>query len=214
MLRREQAFPDVPYGEMPDVERVVAWHDEILAEHWDSVVRKDDIVWVLGDISSGANQAQRDALAWIQQRPGIKHLIAGNHDGVHPLHRDSHRWLPVYLDGAFATVQMAAKRRVALREGHVSAFLSHFPYEADRGATRYPEWRLRDMGNYLLHGHTHAPEKFCGREIHVGVDAWGFRPVPLDEITAYIQTCEGHPFQAARGYIDVPLPLFDPPGEA
>lgn len=211
-IRWAQRFP-ILTATYPIPPNVVEWHDLALAKEWDATVGEDDVVWVLGDISSGTKQAQLDALWWLRKRPGTKHLIAGNHDGVHPLHRDSHKWLPIYLDhivGAFASVQMAAKRRIPLPEGHVSALLSHFPYEADRGdVTRYPEWRLRDRGYYLMHGHTHSQERCCGKEIHVGVDAWDFRPVSLGEIASYV--CEQE-LRPPKPYEDVPLP-FDLEGK-
>jgi calcineurin-like phosphoesterase family protein len=52
------------------------------------------------------------------------------------------------------------------------------------------QWRLRDEGKYLIHGHLHSAEKFNGREIHVGVDAWDFTPVPLETIADYIKERE------------------------
>lgn len=176
-------------------------HDAILAAMWDARVASGDVVWVLGDISSGTKSGQLNALEWLRSRPGRKHLIAGNHDSVHPLHRDSHRWLPVYLDGAFESVQLAAKRRIPLAHGHVTAMLSHFPYRGDHtGEDRYPEWRLPDCGHYVLHGHTHSERRVSAggqyrapwafNQIHVGVDAWGFQPVHLDEIVKRVQTIE------------------------
>src|SRR5262245_43031689 len=86
-------------------------HDEILAEKWDAAISADDHVWVLGDISSGSGTGQRYALEWLNARPGVKHLIAGNHDGVHPLNRDAWKWMPTYLT-AFTSVQSAARRYV------------------------------------------------------------------------------------------------------
>lgn len=182
----------------------IAAHNRMLARNWDDMVGKGDTVWVLGDISSGTKHGQLNALAWIQQRPGIKHLIAGNHDSVHPLHRDSHKWFPAYLE-AFYSVQMAAKRRIPLREGHTTALLSHFPYRGDHtGLDRYPEWRLKDAGHYLLHGHTHSAAVGSShpRQIHVGVDAWGFRPVSLGTIHELIRLAEEAP---PRDWEDVPM---------
>lgn len=182
-----------------------ASHDRILAGKWDAVVADDDVVWVVGDISSGTTTGQLNALEWIKRRRGNKHLIPGNHCGPHPLHRDSHKWLPIYLDGAFKTVQLAAKRRIPLREGHVTAMLSHFPYKGDHTEIdRYPEWRLPDYGHYILHGHTHSSEKLSygmprwdgatsitrTPQIHVGVDAWDFTPVANDQIVDIIQGLE------------------------
>ncbi len=171
-------------------EAVTDWHDRILAANWDRVVRPDDVVWVLGDISAGGRAAQLNALEWIKQRPGVKHLIAGNHDGCHPMHRDSHKWQRIYLE-AFESVQMAAKRRVPLLHGHTSVMLSHFPYMGDHGADRYHEWRLRAVaGVPVVHGHTHSDQRWdrpYSLQIHVGVDAWNLTPVHWDEIVKIVQ---------------------------
>jgi len=154
-------------------------HDAALADAWDSTVGTTDQVWVLGDLTLSNPNA---ALEWVSRRPGQKHLIVGNHDKAHPMFRDSHKWQPIYLR-AFSSVQMAARRKVAGQ----SVLLSHFPYAADRGETRYPEWRLPDAGTPLLHGHTHWSERYTsGHELHVGVDAWGLHPVPLKAVEEWV----------------------------
>lgn len=169
-------------------------HDAHLAARWDAVVNpnndRPDQVWVLGDISVGGNRAETNALAWLLQRPGQKHLIAGNHDHAHPMFRDSHRWQRKYL-GVFESVQPFAVRKVKGR--YIK--LSHFPYQGSEfgdhtDEERYPAWRLPDTGNYLLHGHTHTAERQHGREIHVGVDAWNLAPVPLETIEDMISNTE------------------------
>lgn len=156
----------------------VTEHDEVVTQNWQKVVHKDDQVWVLGDI---AVSSPAGALALLADLPGQKHLISGNHDGCHPMHRDSHKRVAAYLD-VFASVQPFARRRIDGAE----VLLSHFPYTTDRGfEARYPQYRLLDLGKWLLHGHTHLPERRTGdHEIHVGLDAWGLCPVRLDQIQA------------------------------
>lgn len=191
----------------------VEWHDRWLASCWDYVVGKDDQVWVLGDLSLRGARSEARALEWISKRPGHKHLIAGNHDGIHPMHRDSHKRFPAYM-AVFDSVQMAARRRVTVsgeKGGHVDVLLSHFPYAGDHlGVDRYPEWRLKDAGNYLLHGHTHSSDvgSWHPKQIHVGVDAWKHGPVSLDQITEMIRAAEEAP---PRAWEDVPM--FDTNGE-
>lgn len=149
-------------------------HDEAIRENWIKTVGKKDQVWVLGDIAVSSP----DSALWILQGlPGTKHLIAGNHDGCHPMFRDSHKKQARYLT-AFESVQAFARRRIAGEE----VLLSHFPYEKDRGEPRYTQYRLMNEGRWLLHGHTHGDERRVGKEIHVGVDAWGLTPVSLDQI--------------------------------
>lgn len=165
-------------------------HDAHLAAQWDQTINpnndRPDQVWVLGDISVGGNRAETAALAWLLQRPGQKHLIAGNHDHCHPMHRESHKWQRKYL-GVFDSVQPFAVRKVKGRY----LKLSHFPYAGSgygdhTDEERYTAWRLPDTGNYLLHGHTHTTARRHGREIHVGVDAWDYTPVPLEVIEQMI----------------------------
>lgn len=154
-------------------------HDSAIMENWHRVVRDDDQVWVLGDL---ACSSPAQALNIVKSLPGTKHLIAGNHDNCHPMHRDSHKWQARYLE-AFASVQPFARRRI---DGQ-SVLLSHFPYSKDRHEARYMQYRLRDEGAWLLHGHTHGPERREGREIHVGVDAWDLSPVPSHVIEAIVR---------------------------
>jgi calcineurin-like phosphoesterase family protein len=172
----------------------VAWHDDMLAENWDRVVKPNDTVWVLGDLI--ANPKSLDAaLHWIMLRPGFKHLILGNHDPAHSMNRDSHKWLWRYND-AFNSVQQSARRRI----NGVEVLMSHFPYKGDgdsKEEDRDVQWRLRNEGVPILHGHTHSKEviTFASMErfgvpteekvpqINVGVDAWNFLPVEMGTVS-------------------------------
>ena len=169
----------------PTAEQIIEWHDGQLAENWDDAIAPGDQVWVLGDLSVGGSEATAYALNWISDRPGEKILVPGNHDAVHPMHRDAHRWQKTYLQ-VFAAVQPFARRRIPFTGGR-SFLLSHFPYVGDHTTEeRYSQYRLRDEGEWLLHGHTHGVSRWAGwrhpRQIHVGVDAWGLKPVNLDSI--------------------------------
>lgn len=171
------------------------WHDGVLATGWDTMVGADDTVWILGDISAGGKAAQVNALTWLAQRPGIKHLVTGNHDGCHPMYRNAAKCAAWYLSCGIASVQPFARRKVAGR----NVLMSHFPYSGDHTANdRYTQYRLRNEGVPLLHGHTHTREKVSlhvapeprATQVHVGIDAWGLRPVHLDEIAQLIEAVE------------------------
>jgi calcineurin-like phosphoesterase family protein len=147
-------------------------HDEAIVTAWAGQVRAGDQVWVLGDLAV-SNPGY--ALGLLAGLPGEKHLVAGNHDGCHPMHRDAHRRVGSYL-GVFA------RRRVA----GVDVLLSHFPYVADHSeVVRFSQYRLRDEGRWLVHGHTHSTVRRVGREVHVGWDAWG-RLVSWDEVVSMV----------------------------
>ena len=163
-------------------------HDAELARRWDALVRPQDQVKVLGDLCIGRGRSQSSALEWIAARPGIKDLIFGNHDSGHPMHSESHKAQADYLR-VFRSAQAAGVIKIG---GH-RVMLSHFPFAADHTeVARYPEWRPRDAGQWLIHGHTHSTEPGpVGRQIHVGLDAHGLRPVPLKWISEILGRTEG-----------------------
>jgi calcineurin-like phosphoesterase family protein len=169
-----------------------AEHDRVLAVNWDSLIAEGDQVWVLGDLSVGGKRRELAALEWIAQRPGVKHLVSGNHDSTFPMHSDAHKWQAIYLREAFASVQSVATRKIGGRR----VLLSHFPYagsdDGDHTAeNRFEEWRLPDIGRWLLHGHTHNAEQVLhGRQIHIGLDAHNLRPVSESWVEKQIAEAE------------------------
>ena len=56
--------------------KTVEGHDKFLVESWNSVVKKDDTVWHLGDVYLGG----RDRHTILASLNGIKKLVMGNHD--------------------------------------------------------------------------------------------------------------------------------------
>lgn len=158
-----------------------AEHDARIATSWAAVVKPHDQVWVLGDLTGGGHLDE--ALALIAALPGEKHLILGNHDQAHPMHRDSHRKMARYFP-TFTSVQLHARKSI----GGLRVMLSHYPYDGDHTDTdRDTQWRLRDCGTPILHGHTHSEfsltnSTFAGTvQVHVGWDAW-FKPVSEAEV--------------------------------
>lgn len=163
-------------------------HDTELARRWDARVGAGDRVWVLGDISVGGRRQETAALEWIARRPGEKHLITGNHDGCHPMRSRAAHWQAVYLAGGFASVQQTAVHKIAGRR----VTLSHFPFRFDPDGdhtpeNRFEEWRVPDIGQCLLHGHTHSESQVRGRQIHVGADAHELAPVPRAWVTEQVE---------------------------
>ncbi|WP_263730005.1 metallophosphoesterase family protein [Cellulomonas sp. SG140] len=165
-------------------------HDDAIERMWWDTVKPKDQVWVLGDIAVSSPAYALNLLARV---PGEKHLIWGNHDQGHPMHRDAHRKAARYLE-VFASAQAFARRRIEGRE----VLLSHFPYVGDtpgRDGDRHTQYRLRDEGLPLIHGHVHDPRVFSvapsrypfSPQIHVGLDAWGLRLVNIDEVAEMLR---------------------------
>lgn len=158
-------------------------HDAFVVQQWNSLVRVDDIVWHLGDVGiPGKGFTDTDVLEIVDQLNGRKHLITGNHDAPWPANRNSknnqRKWLEV-----FESVQPFARQSVC----GTDFLLSHFPYEGDHGEheDRGAQFRLRDEGMPLLHGHTHSDQKVTDLKrmiFHVGMDAWDLKPVKDTQI--------------------------------
>lgn len=162
-----------------------------LQSRWNAVVSPVDDVWVNGDAALG-NREQ--TLRVFDRLHGTKHLISGNHDHCWGGYKNSWICQSLYLRH-FASVQDFAVHRFG---GH-RVLLSHFPYAGGHTAEdRYSQFRLRNEGAWLLHGHTHSAEQqTSAREIHVGLDAWNLAPVSQDTILAIIQAQEAKEFSHA-----------------
>lgn len=164
-----------------------------------SVVKPDDIVWILGDICI-SSKTWVDALHILNGLPGRKRLVCGNHDPASSVHRDAWKYRQGLVNEVFDTVQDFATIRLAGQ----TVLLSHYPYagtgsEGLRGEDqteaeeRFTEFRLTDCGRVLLHGHTHGPERFhlsdAGTpQIHIGLDAWGMNLVSQYEVEKLLTT--------------------------
>ncbi|MDO5454882.1 MAG: metallophosphoesterase family protein [Corynebacterium sp.] len=145
-----------------------------------AAVPAGDRLWVLGDLS-GRHDDEARALDLIAEHAGHLelHLIPGNHDSCHPIHKSSFRMQRRFLE-VFDSVQAFQTLRWQGRAVH----LSHFPrpgQDHEGMVSRYDDVRLRT--EYLVHGHLHSPEPVTGPgQVDVGVEAWGYRPAPQESV--------------------------------
>ena len=105
----------------------VAEMDQALIENWNSVVKKDDIVYVLGDVSWYNREEQKKI---VKQLNGQKVLILGNHDTY-----------GAYDDGFIAHYDY-----LETNDNGRKVVLSHYPIVSYNGMYR---------GWYHLYGHVH-----------------------------------------------------------
>lgn len=162
----------------------VAAHDAAFLAAWYRSVPDDATeVFVLGDLSGGSAAGEAHALARLGALPGVKHLILGNHDRAHPLHKNGRKHLLGYYE-VFASVLIADMVSLG---GH-DVMLSHFPHTGDHDGTpdRHAGWRLPDTGRWLLHGHVHDAWDVRGRQINVSWERWPTRFPTDTDITALI----------------------------
>ena len=138
-------------------------HDTLLRNH-NSVVKPEDEVWVIGDITMMSPEYAQRAKKLIERFNGTKHLVLGNHD----------EWKPhTYEANGFWTVHTA----MWFPYKDFTFYLAHDP-------AKYTIIH-NDPEAIMLCGHVHQlfqhllPSR---RIINVGVDAWDLSPVSFTQI--------------------------------
>lgn len=150
-----------------------------LIENYNNTVGPEDTVLWLGDCFFCGNAKAKEIMG---QLNGKKILVKGNHDPS----------TGQCLKRGFDIVVHEMKIMVG---GHPCR-VSHYPYwptfwqrlkGIPKSALRYKDKRPpRVKGEFLLHGHSHSKQKINGKMIHVGVDAWGYKPVHISQIESLI----------------------------
>lgn len=127
---------------------------------WNETVKPDDVVYHLGDFAL----MKKDQIKPIfDQLNGEIHLILGNHD----------RSKAFYEEIGFKTVRTNA----LIDQYDLTVFLIHDPICAEAALKRHVD--------LVLHGHIHGKKKLWNPGspiVHVGVDAWDYRPIEFDQI--------------------------------
>ncbi|MGO2860626.1 MAG: metallophosphoesterase [Brevibacterium sp.] len=158
-----------------------AEHDSFIMDNLQSSVRKDDILWVLGDYAVSQHEHARSLLRSVHCR---RILIPGNHDPEHPMHRGA--WNR-QLDALETFDAVLPYQRIRLNK--INFLMSHLPYEGDhKDVDRYDEYRLPSKGMPLLCGHVHEEWKHKQNQLNVGVDVNDFRPVTANEVVEWWKT--------------------------
>lgn len=128
--------------------------DQTIVDNWNSTIGWDDTVYLLGDIS------MRNPERWLAVLQGKKILIQGNHDRLTPTARQLLESVHQLLD-------------IRLENQHIT--LCHYPMLV---------WNRSFHGSWHLYGHSHGntSESETRRSFDVGMDVWGFKPVPWEVI--------------------------------
>lgn len=144
-------------------------HDGIVTENLNKGASKDDILIIAGDFALNWKGIEAKLAALISRVI----LIEGNHDKMSSVHQNAWKHQAAWIgEGKFEAITAYMKRKAGNRE----FLVSHYPYSGDySGEDRFSQYRLRDEGMWLVHGHTHSKEKitplppaecmFCGAEM-------------------------------------------------
>lgn len=139
--------------------------NETLINNFNEVVKQNDIVYILGDLTYRIKKQEADEL--IARLNGKKVLVLGNHDIK-------------YDPDLFEEICNYKE----LKYNKVKFCLMHFPIRS---------WNKMEYGSIHLHGHEHNKREYNQkmkkdnvRCFDVGVDANNYYPVSLKQIFEYI----------------------------
>lgn len=160
--------------------------DSFLINRWNEVVGPDDEVWLLGDACMGRLDR---TIGQLGRLLGRIVLVPGNHDRVWAGDHRRDQWWNRYLDAGIDEI-VDGTATLELADGPV-VDVDHFPYEGDsEDEDRYVDWRPKDNGRVLLHGHVHSSWRTNGRMINVGVDVWDYAPVPERRLVERLRSAD------------------------
>jgi calcineurin-like phosphoesterase family protein len=131
--------------------------NETVVDNCKALVGKHGILYILGDL------AFRNHGHWIDRLPGKKVMLFGNHDKIPQT--ELHKFSEVI--GANRRTPGILVRKIIGCE----FVMSHFPLL---------EWPGHYRHAYHLFGHCHGNLEGVVGSCDVGVDVWGFGPVPIE----------------------------------
>ena len=128
--------------------------NETIIENWNSVVKKEDFIYHLGDFAMGPLQKTQEVF---ERLNGRKYLIRGNHDN-NSIKQLGWVWV---------------KDTAMIKVYDQYIWLSHYPHRT---------WNRAIHGAWHLFGHIHNKKAPYWLSFNVGVDAWDFTPISYDQV--------------------------------
>jgi len=151
--------------------------NESLINNFNNIVTGDDVTYHLGDFA-----LSKKYLPIVQRLNGKHHLITGNHDHCYPWKGFKNKYINLYLDAGFSTIEREMELEI---DGLGLCLLNHMPYIGDsHNNDRYQQFRpVKDNKHrHLLCGHIHNKWKMTDNMINVGVDVWDYKPASIEQI--------------------------------
>jgi calcineurin-like phosphoesterase family protein len=143
-------------------------HDEAVLENWNSVVKTNDIIYVLGDIA--LNKSPEELELYLKKLNGHKRLILGNHDRakVHASYLNSGIWESMR---EYEVVKLMDNRGISYE-----CVLFHYPIlEPNHVFNKFKAGKIGPTCHF--YGHIHCMndydeiyQRLGFRAAHVGLD--------------------------------------------
>ena len=148
--------------------------NETIINNWNSVVKSNDIVYLLGDIMLGDNN---EGIKCIKKLNGQIFMIWGNHC------TDTRKNL---LFSECRDKMLGGWYAYQIKYNKLNLYLSHYPTLTANYAEKHFNQHVIN-----LHGHTHQQKNFLYVDnpfmYHVGMDSHNCMPVHIDEVITEIK---------------------------
>ena len=141
--------------------------NEVLLENYNSIVRPEDEVYILGDLMLNDTTYGMECLKQIKCQD--IHIIFGNHDTNSRI--ELYKTLPNICVIGYATL---------IKHKKWNFMLSHYPMNT----TNLDDDRAPYLKVWNICGHSHTKEKIdpITNSIHCELDAWNNYPVSIEQI--------------------------------
>ena len=153
-------FCNRPFGNIDEM-------NEVLIQNWNNIVKDNDEIYILGDVSLGSS---KNTLKILEKLNGIKYLIRGNHEKSilsNAECRNHFEWIKDYFE---------------LKYDNKYFMLFHYAMRV---------WNKSHHGSIHLYGHSHDSldkgGEYNGLSMDVGMDSayrilGEYRPFKIEEI--------------------------------
>lgn len=177
-----------------DKNSAIAKHDQWLINKWNSVVRKQDTVYFLGDFCLKNKEYTENIL---KQLKGKKFLIRGNHDKSLNGLENYFEWVGDIKEAKFTNNQF----KFIDPNETFCVEMCHFPFLS---------WNRRPHGTCMVHGHSHGNannvNELTGElRVDVGLDNqyWDYNFVELEQLYNYFRNIiKSHGFNTFQDYVN------------
>lgn len=136
--------------------------NDYIVKQWNSVIQKDDVVWLLGDLA--LNCTKDEAKSVIEKLHGNIKIVLGNHD----------HW-PMSFYQSLSNVSYVSKYPVIIQDFFI---LSHTPMFVSNNAPYFN-----------IFGHVHNNPEFTTETEHslcVSMERWDYKPIQCEALKEYL----------------------------
>jgi calcineurin-like phosphoesterase family protein len=149
--------------------------DEIMIYNWNSVVKRDDIVFHLGDFIW---DGEKDVRKYFSKLSGQIKIIPGSHDKFIRSWFSYNTYIEYYSKSGYFIRLLSPIHEIQKKKEYFIV-MCHYCMRV---------WNKSHYNSYHLYGHSHGMLESVGKSMDVGVDCNNFTPVSLEDVLKIMET--------------------------